>query len=123
MISPLADHAQHPRNRRILDNADVTAHGANPMCADTLDVFVRFSPEDLIDEVTFEGRGCAVCLASASCMTENVKGKSIAEVATFALHDVEQWLGTSVGRMREGCALLGLEVLKRAMMTIKRLNG
>ena len=87
------------------------------MCADSLDIFVRFSsaPELRIEKVMYEGRGCAVCLAAASVMSEQVKGKSISEVLAYRLVDVSAWLEAPIGRMREGCALLGLQTLQKAV--------
>src|ERR671916_2443912 len=71
----ILDHNKKPRNFRRLADATQTADGYNPLCGDQLTVDLRVA-EDRIDEVTFEGSGCAISKASASMMTQAVKGKS-----------------------------------------------
>ena len=75
----ILDHNKCPRNRRRLDGADRTAEGYNPLCGDRVTVFVNVE-DDVVKEVTFEGTGCAISTASASLMTESLKGKTLDEV-------------------------------------------
>ncbi|MDR7419735.1 MAG: SUF system NifU family Fe-S cluster assembly protein [Armatimonadota bacterium] len=75
----ILEHSAHPRNRGRLDPADIAVEGANPLCGDELAVFVRLR-EGRVSEVRFEGRGCSISQASASMMTEAIKGKTVAEV-------------------------------------------
>lgn len=75
----ILDHNRHPRNFGRLEPADAHADGHNPLCGDRLTVFVRLSGERIAD-VRFEGSGCAISTASASLMTEAVKGKEKAVV-------------------------------------------
>jgi len=75
----ILDHGRHPRNHRRLQDADRSAKGDNPMCGDRVEVFLRLGPDERIAEATFEGRGCAISLASASLMTEIVPGRTAAE--------------------------------------------
>jgi len=85
----ILDHNKNPRNRRKLDNADRTAEGYNPLCGDRVTVFVKVE-DDVVKEVTFEGTGCAISTASASLMTESLKGKTLDEVKTIfeGFHDL-----------------------------------
>jgi nitrogen fixation NifU-like protein len=76
----ILDHNRKPRNFRVIDNATGSAEGYNPLCGDELRVFLRVSPEGTIEDVSFEGSGCAISKASASLMTTNVKGKTVGEV-------------------------------------------
>ncbi|MGI9343328.1 MAG: Fe-S cluster assembly sulfur transfer protein SufU [Gammaproteobacteria bacterium] len=69
--STVLDHSRNPRNFRRVENADASAEGHNPLCGDKVTVYVRFDGDDLVD-VAFEGVGCAIALASASIMTEQV---------------------------------------------------
>jgi nitrogen fixation NifU-like protein len=69
------DHYRHPRNRGELEDADVVRRGSNPRCGDDIEVGVRFDG-DRLARVGFRGRGCAICLASASMMTEAVTGRT-----------------------------------------------
>ena len=74
----LMDHYRNPRNRGDLTDAQIVRRGSNPRCGDDIEVGVNFTNE-ILDKVMFRGRGCSVCLASASMMTETVSGKSKAE--------------------------------------------
>jgi nitrogen fixation NifU-like protein len=71
----IVDHSRSPRNCRRLDDATGTCEGFNPFCGDRVKVFVRMEGDTLAD-VTFTGRGCAICTASASMMTEALKSRS-----------------------------------------------
>jgi nitrogen fixation protein NifU and related proteins len=75
----ILDHARHPRNFRSLAGANRRAEGHNPLCGDRVTVEVR-EREGVVEEVGFLGQGCSLCLASASTMTECVKGRSRADV-------------------------------------------
>jgi nitrogen fixation NifU-like protein len=72
------DHSRHPRNFRRVDDADAAAEGHNPLCGDKLTVYVKLGA-DAIEDVAFEGVGCAISLASASIMTEQIDHKSPSE--------------------------------------------
>lgn len=75
----ILDHNKRPRNFGRLDPADAQADGHNPLCGDRLSVFVKMDG-DRIEDLRFEGKGCAISTASASLMTEAVKGKDRAAV-------------------------------------------
>ncbi|MDN3564941.1 Fe-S cluster assembly sulfur transfer protein SufU [Paeniroseomonas aquatica] len=75
----ILDHGRKPRNLRRLQDADRSAKGDNPMCGDRMELFLKLAPDGSIADAAFEGRGCAISMASASLMTETVKGKSAAE--------------------------------------------
>jgi nitrogen fixation protein NifU and related proteins len=76
----ILDHNRSPRNFGTLEPADAEAHGHNPLCGDRLHLTVRLQGDRLAD-VRFQGQGCAISVASASLMSEAVKGRSRAEVA------------------------------------------
>lgn len=73
------DHNRKPRNFHPMDDADHHADGHNPLCGDQLTVFLRIA-DDVVTEASFVGHGCAISTASASLMTEAIKGKPVAEV-------------------------------------------
>lgn len=75
----ILDHGRKPRNFRRLENADRTARGDNPLCGDRMELWLAFAGDGAIGDVAFEGRGCAISMASASLMTETVRGKSPAQ--------------------------------------------
>ncbi len=74
----IMDHNRHPRNHHEMLNSTCSARGHNPLCGDQLTVYLHLT-ENLIDDVSFVGCGCAISQASASLMTEAVKGKNIDE--------------------------------------------
>ena len=76
----ILDHGKNPRNHGVLEKYDHEAEGYNPMCGDKLTVYVKVNQDDIIDDISFEARGCAISIASASIMSEIVKGKTIDEV-------------------------------------------
>ena len=75
----ILDHYRRPRNKGTLENPDASAEMRNPLCGDEIDLQVTFSG-DALDDLRFRGRGCSISQASASMMTQIVKGKSSAEV-------------------------------------------
>lgn len=75
----IIDHGRHPRNFKCLDDANHTKEGFNPLCGDKLTVYIK-EQAGIIQEVCFKGDGCAISMASASLMTEALKGKTIDEV-------------------------------------------
>ena len=72
----ILDHNRRPRNFGVLDAADREAHGYNPLCGDRITVFLKVE-NDVIADISFEGSGCAISTASASLMTESLKGKTL----------------------------------------------
>ena len=75
----ILDHGRKPRNFRRLEDADRHARGDNPMCGDRMELWVKLDAEGRIADTGFQGRGCAISMASASLMTETVRGKTAAE--------------------------------------------
>lgn len=86
----ILDHQKRPRNKGHLDHPNCVAHGHNPLCGDRLAVFVDVQ-DDQIRDIRFEGAGCAISTASASMMTESVKGKSLQE-AEALYHKMHRFL-------------------------------
>jgi nitrogen fixation NifU-like protein len=75
----IVDHNKRPRNFGRLEHPSHDSEGNNPLCGDKLHIFLNVT-DDIIQEVRFEGTGCAISTASASLMTEAIKGKRLAEV-------------------------------------------
>jgi nitrogen fixation NifU-like protein len=74
----ILDHYSHPRNRGAADPADATREGANPLCGDEIRISLRVR-DGIVEDVRFDGKGCSISQASASMMTEQIKGKPVAE--------------------------------------------
>ncbi len=85
----ILDHNRRPRNFHSMDQANRRAEGFNPLCGDRLTVYLQVE-SDVVKEISFEGSGCAISKASASLMTERLKGKSRAEAETIfqTFHDL-----------------------------------
>jgi nitrogen fixation protein NifU and related proteins len=75
----IIDHSKRPRNFKVLEAANRKLEGYNPLCGDKVTVFLELE-RDRVKNVSFQGSGCAISTASASVMTESVKGKTLAEV-------------------------------------------
>ncbi len=129
----ILDHNKRPRNFRVLEAAGHRAVGHNPLCGDQITVFVELDG-DVIRDVSFQGAGCAISKASASMMTDAVKGKTISEVRDLfmdfhamvtstpdALPDVERvgklaaFAGVCEFPARVKCASLAWHTLQAAL--------
>ena len=75
----ILDHQRNPRNFRVIPQADRATDGHNPLCGDKLTIYVKLA-DHVVRDVSFQGVGCAISMASASLMTEHLKGKSIDEI-------------------------------------------
>ena len=112
----ILDHYRNPRNKGSLPNADISIHDSNPLCGDEIDIHLKVE-EDMIKDIKFEGRGCAISQASASMLTEQVLNKPLNAVKDIAKEDVLENIGfMNLGPARIKCALLSLKVLKLGMV-------
>ena len=115
----ILDHYKAPRNHGLLEPHDVIAEGQNPLCGDEVTVSVRFGEGDVIQDVGFEGRGCAISQAATSMLTDIVKGRTAHEVSTMPKEELLDEIGIPLTPVRLKCALLGLGVLKVALHRAK----
>ncbi len=79
----ILEHNKNPRNCKKLENANHMAEGYNPLCGDHLKVYLHVDENDIIEDITFEGDGCAISKASTSMMTVSLKGKTTKEAKTL----------------------------------------
>ena len=115
----ILDHYKNPRNHGLLDPADARAEGQNPLCGDEVTVSVRLGEGDVIEEVGFDGRGCAISQAATSMLTDLVKGRTAAEISALPKDELLEEIGIPLSPVRLKCALLGLGVLKVALHKAK----
>jgi len=110
----ILEHYRNPRNYGKLEYPDVHAEDSNPLCGDQLgmDLLVE---DDLVKEVRFQGRGCAISQAAASMLSEMIEGKSVEEVRALGKDDVLEALGVPISPARTKCAFLSLRVLHRGL--------
>ncbi len=133
----ILNHSRKPRNFGPLADATVTVSGDNPTCGDEIALSVRFNPEhNCLEGVGFTGSGCSICMASASLMTQKIKGKTTAEASNLwdefqgmitgatdenalpkELGDLRLLRGVRKFPQRVKCATLAWHALKQALAT------
>ncbi|MBI3559858.1 SUF system NifU family Fe-S cluster assembly protein [Candidatus Gottesmanbacteria bacterium] len=118
----ILDHYKHPRNFGHLEKPDVVMEEGNVTCGDRIiiELLIAYRLSLItIRDIRFSGEGCAISQASASMLTEKVKGMSVAQVQKLSRKDIEDMLGTTLTPSRVKCATLPLEVLQKAMVSLK----
>ena len=112
----ILDHYKNPHNYGLLEPSDAHAEGQNPLCGDEVSVSIRFAEDgETIEEIGFEGRGCAVSQAATSMLTDIVKGRKATDVATLPKEEILEEVGIPLTPVRMKCAILGLGVVKVAL--------
>jgi nitrogen fixation NifU-like protein len=113
----IVDYSRNPINYGKIENHDVTFHDSNPLCGDSIDIDMKIDDHKVTD-IKFHGKGCAICMACTSVLTEITKGKSLDDVRKIEKNDVLSELGLEhLQAVRIKCALLSLKVLKSALYT------
>ena len=134
----IVDHSRSPRNCHALEGANASAEGYNPLCGDHVTLYVKLE-DDRVKDISFQGNGCAISTASASLLTEVMKGKTRAEAKALfkSFHDLVTGLppkegagGASLGKLRVfagvsefpvrvKCATLVWHTMKAALEKVK----
>ena len=116
----ILDHYKNPRNYGSMEEPDATAKGQNPLCGDEVTISLKFAGDgETIEDIRFEGRGCAISQAATSMLTDIVKGKTAAQVAALPKEELQEEIGIQLTPIRLKCAILGLGVLKVALHKAK----
>ena len=116
----ILDHYKNPRGHGVIEDADASAEGQNPLCGDEVTVSVKFGADgETIEQIGFEGQGCAISQASTSMLMEMVKGRPASEVAVLPKEELLDEVGIPLTPVRLKCAILGLGVLKVALHRAK----
>ena len=120
----ILDHGKNPRNLGKFDNYNKDAKGNNPLCGDNVHVYLRLNENKKVEDIAFEGHGCAISMASASIMTDMVRGKEEKEVKEI----VSDFLGmikekdsleTNILKDDEKTKLMSLSGVKQYPMRVK----
>jgi nitrogen fixation protein NifU and related proteins len=110
----ILEHYRRPHNFGVLEEPTAKYEGANPLCGDRITMMLGIR-DGVVADVAFTGRGCAISQASASLLTDEIKGKSVDEVARLTSADVLDLIGIEISPARLKCALLSLDTLEHAL--------
>lgn len=108
----IIDLYEHPLNKGTLEAADFSYEEDNPLCGDVIRIDVKLDEQQRVADIRWSGNGCAISQASASLLTEEIKGKPLDEVKEFSKDELLALLGIPLSMARVKCALLSLKVLK-----------
>jgi nitrogen fixation NifU-like protein len=108
----ILDYYRHPRNKGTLDHPQISAKDSNPLCGDIIEMQLELDKNNSVKEVRFNGQGCAISQASASMLTELVKGKTLDDARKISKDEILSLIGGQLSAVRLKCALLSLKVLK-----------
>ena len=113
----ILEHYREPHNRGVLEPHDLHFADSNPTCGDELSMTIRLDDDkQRVVDVAHDGRGCAISQASASILTDELRGMSLDELRALDPRDVVENLGVPIGPARLTCALLSYTVLQGAVI-------
>ena len=120
----ILDHGKNPRNLRKTENFNKDAKGHNPLCGDKVHIFLKLNENKKVEDISFEGQGCAISMASASIMTDLLKGKEekeVKEIVTDFLEMIKEKdeIKTNLLKDDEKTKLMCLSGVKQYPMRVK----
>ena len=116
----ILDHDKNPRNYGTIEDADASFEEGIPSCGDVVRLDLKLR-DGRVEDIKFSGKGCAISQASVSILTENVRGKTVEEILSLKDEEMLGALGKPISPVRFKCALLGVKVLKKALLTKRAL--
>lgn len=116
----ILDHYKHPRNFGEWKTCMVQHKELNPVCGDQLSFQLNLNEKGIVTDVHFSGQGCAISIASASLISDEIKGKTISQINSMSRDTVQELLGISLGPSRLKCAMLSLDTVKNACQIFQK---
>ena len=116
----ILDHYKSPHNFGKIENATLHHHEKNPLCGDELDMFLVIDESKRIVDIKVHPTGCAISVASASMLSDEIKGKGIDEVKNMNKEQTLEMLGIPISPVRLKCALLSLDTLKNSILIFEK---
>src|SRR5687767_15026475 len=110
----ILEHYRRPHNFGVIDDPTASFEGSNPLCGDRITLQLGIN-DGVVERVGFTGRGCAISQASASLLTDEIKGKPVEQASKMESADVLELLGIEISPARMKCALLSLETMQGAL--------
>ena len=110
----ILEHYRRPHNFGVIDAPTASFEGSNPLCGDRITLQIGIN-DGVVERVGFTGRGCAISQASASLLTDEIKGKPVTDVEAFRADDLLDLLGIEISPARLKCAMLSHETLQKAL--------
>ena len=120
----ILDHGKNPRNKNICRNFNKDAKGHNPLCGDKVHIFLKLNNEKILEDISFQGEGCSISIASASIMTEIIKGKQFniaKKIQEDFLNMIKEGSKLSMNSLSdaENTTMMSLSGVKRFPMRVK----
>ena len=106
----ILEHYREPQNFGVMKDYSLMSHQHNPFCGDDIEIYVK--GQDVIEDISFSGKGCAISIAASSLLTEFVKKKTKENLLSFSDSDMLAMLGVEISETRKKCALLALWTLR-----------
>lgn len=109
-MNMIMDHYDNPRNFGAMDDPTVTLRGGNPNCGDSINIYLRLAG-DVIEDISFDGKGCIISQATTSLLSEFIKGKTVGRVGKLDSDYMRELVGKDLLITRPRCSRLALETL------------
>lgn len=111
----ILEHYKNPHNFGSLEKPDVSVRDVNPLCGDNITLEINCDENGVIRDIAFIAKGCALSVASASILSDSIKGKNIKDIMSLDYNDMQDLLEIKVGAGRAKCVLLPLAALHKAI--------
>lgn len=116
----LLEHYRNPVHKGKLIKPDIHKEDSNPLCGDTIEIFLRIDKDEKVVGASFEGKGCVISMASADLLLEEIKGKTLKEVNAMGTEEILDLIGLNLTHTRVKCAMLGLIAIKKGILEAKK---